>query len=119
MKILILTNKLPYPPRDGGSIATLNMITGLHDAGNQITCLALNTNKHPFPVKQVPRKLGETIRFIGVDCNSSIRPLHLIRNLLLSREPYIAIRIDIKAFRTALATLLQEEAFDIIQMEGP
>jgi glycosyltransferase involved in cell wall biosynthesis len=119
MKILILTNKLPYPPRDGGSIATLNMITGLHDAGNQITCLALNTNKHPFPVKQIPRKLGEAIRFIGVDCNSSIRPLHLIRNLLLSRKPYIAIRFDIKAFRTVLATLLQEEAFDIIQMEGP
>ena len=54
MKILILTNKLPYPPRDGGSIATLNMITGLRDAGNDITCLALNTSKHPFPVDKIP-----------------------------------------------------------------
>lgn len=119
MKILILTNKLPYPPRDGGSIATLNMLTGLHDTGNQITCLALNTNKHPFPVNQIPLELGEVIRFIGVDCNSSIRPLKLLSNLLFSREPYIALRFKVKAFRKALTRLLQEEAFDIIQMEGP
>jgi len=119
MKILILTNKLPYPPRDGGSIATLNMITGLHDAGNQITCLALNTSKHPYPVKKIPPELGETIRFLGVDCNSSIRPLRLLSNLLFSREPYIALRFNIKAFRITLTTLLQEEAFDIIQLEGP
>lgn len=119
MKILILTNKLPYPPRDGGSIATLNMIKGLHDAGNQLTCLALNTNKHSYPVKEIPHELGNSIRFLGVDCNSSIRPLKLINNLLFSREPYIALRFNIKAFRTALSTLLHEETFDIIQLEGP
>ena len=119
MKILILTNKLPFPPRDGGSIATLNMITGLHDAGNQITCLALNTSKHPYPVKQIPSELGEAIRFLGVDCDSSIRPLHLVTNLLFSRGPYIAERFNIKGFRKALVSLLQEESFDIIQLEGP
>ncbi len=119
MKILILTNKLPYPPRDGGSIATLNMITGLRDVGNQITCLALNTNKHRYPIHEIPADLSESIRFLGVDCNSSIKPLKLISNLLFSSEPYIATRFNIKAFRTALAMLLQEEAFDIIQMEGP
>ena len=119
MKILILTNKFPFPPRDGGSIATLNMITGLHDAGNQITCLAQNTNKHPFPIHQIPPELGERIRFLGVDCNSSIRPLKLISNLLFSRTPYIATRFNIKEFRTELSTLLQEETFDIVQLEGP
>ncbi|MCD4710533.1 MAG: glycosyltransferase family 4 protein [Bacteroidales bacterium] len=119
MKILLLTNKLPYPPRDGGSIATLNMMTGLHDAGNEITCLALNTAKHPYPIDQIPCELGETIRFLGVDCDSSIRPLRLWINLLFSKNPYIAERFNIKAFRTALATLLQKESFDIIQLEGP
>lgn len=119
MKILLLTNKFPYPPRDGGSIATLNMIKGLHHAGNQITCLALNTNKHPFPVKQIPGNLGDAIRFLGVDCDSSIRSLQLVSNLLFSRHPYIARRFDIKAFRKVLASLLEEESFDIIQLEGP
>lgn len=119
MKILILTNKFPFPPRDGGSIATLNMITGLHDAGNQITCLALNTNKHPFPIHQIPSELGERIQFLGVDCNSSIRPLKLISNFLFSKAPYIATRFNIKAFRLKLSTLLEEETFDIVQLEGP
>jgi len=119
MNILILTNKLPYPPRDGGSIATLNMITGLHDAGNQITCMALNTSKHSYPVNQIPSDLRESIRFLGVDCNSRIRPLHLLSNLLFSTEPYIAKRFNIKAFREALASLLRDESFDIIQLEGP
>ena len=119
MKILLLTNKFPYPPRDGGSIATLNMINGLHHAGNKITCLALNTSKHPFPVKQIPGDLGDAIRFLGVDCDISIRPLQLVSNLLFSRHPYIAKRFDIKAFRKVLASLLEEETFDIIQLEGP
>lgn len=119
MKILILANKFPYPPRDGGSIATLNMICGMHDAGNQITCLAMNTKKHSFPVKKIPPGLGKNIRFLAVDCNSTIRPLKLLFNLLFSREPYIALRFNIKAFRGALASLLLEETFDIIQLEGP
>lgn len=119
MNILILTNKLPYPPRDGGSIATLNMLTGLYDAGNQITCLALNTAKHPFPVKMIPKEIRESIRFLGVDCDSSIRPFQMGINLLFSRDPYIANRFDIKAFRKELTSLLRINSFDIIQLEGP
>jgi glycosyltransferase involved in cell wall biosynthesis len=119
MKILILTNKLPFPPKDGGSIATLNMLCGLQNAGNQLTCLALNTNKHPYPVEQIPKELGELIRFIGVDCDTSIRPLPLITNLLFSRRPYIAVRFNIRAFRKELSRLLQDESFHVIQLEGP
>ena len=119
MKILILANKLPFPPRDGGSIATLNMALGLHHAGNVLTCLAMNTSKHPFPLEEIPEELQKTIRFIGVDSDTSIRPIRLLINLLFSRSPYIAERFNIKAFRKALQTLLKEESFDIIQMEGP
>ena len=119
MNILILANKLPFPPRDGGSIATLNMALGLHHAGNKLTCLAMNTTKHPYPVEEIPEELQKNIRFIGVYCNTSIRPIRLLINLLFSRSPYIAERFKIKAFKTALQTLLKEERFDIIQMEGP
>jgi glycosyltransferase involved in cell wall biosynthesis len=119
MKILILTNKLPFPPKDGGSIATLNMITGLRDAGNEITCLALNTSKHSFPIEQIPEELSSTVAFVGVDCDSSIKPLRLGVNLLFSKQPYIAERFNKKSFRMALSSLLKKESFDIIQLEGP
>jgi len=119
MKILILTNKLPYPPRDGGSIATLNMLTGLQKAGNHITCLSLNTSKHNFPVEKIPHELSSTIRFLGVDCDSSIKPLRMILNLLFSKKPYIAERFNIRNYREKLAELLRNEPFDLVQLEGP
>ena len=119
MKILVLSNKLPYPPRDGGSIATLNMLTGLRDAGNQVTCLSLNTRKHAFPAEQIPGSLSSAIRFMGVDCDTSIRPLSMLINLLFSRKPYIAERFRVGSFGDRLAELLRQERFDVIQLEGP
>ncbi len=119
MKILILTNKLPYPPRDGGSIATLNMITGLRDAGNDITCLALNTSKHPFPLDKIPNELSDTIRFLGIDCNTAINPFRLFFNLAFSNKPYIAIRFRVKKYKKKLKELLKKESFDMVQLEGP
>ncbi len=119
MRILVLTNKLPYPARDGGSIATLNMLSGLRAAGNDITCLALNTSKHNFSVEKIPEKLSDTIRFIGVDCDSSIRPLRMLYNLLFSGEPYIAERFNVNKYREKLTWLLNNEQFDLIQLEGP
>lgn len=118
MKIALLTNKLPYPPKDGGSIATLNMITGLRDAGHELTCLSLNTVKHRYPIDKIPASLSGKIRFIGIDCDSSIKLLRLLHNLLFSKVPYIAERFNNKAFENRLIQLLEEE-FDIIQMEGP
>jgi glycosyltransferase involved in cell wall biosynthesis len=119
MNILILANKLPYPPRDGGSIATYNMMTGLKETGNRITCMALNTAKHPYPIEQIPQEIGEAILFVGVNCDSTIRPHRLVINLLFSRNPYIAERFNIKAFRKLLTSLLQRESYDVIQLEGP
>ncbi len=119
MNILILANKLPYPPRDGGSIATLNLLTGLRDAGHQITVLAINTRKHPFPVEQIPRSLTDSIRFMGVEADTGIRPLALAGNLLFSREPYIASRFRVPGFASVLEQLLSGEKFDLIQLEGP
>ncbi|RPI46803.1 MAG: glycosyltransferase [Bacteroidetes bacterium] len=119
MRILIIANKLPYPPRDGGSIATLNMITGLRDAACEVTCLAMNTRKHPFPVEQIPSPLRDTVQFIGVSCDNSIRPLKLLGNLLFSRKPYIAQRFKYRAFRRVLEDLLKNNHFDVVQLEGP
>jgi glycosyltransferase involved in cell wall biosynthesis len=79
----------------------------------------MNTSKHPFPVEQIPRELQNNIRFLGVEGDTSIKPIRLIINLLFSREPYIAERFNRKAFRLALHALLEEESFEIIQFEGP
>jgi glycosyltransferase involved in cell wall biosynthesis len=119
MNILFLTNKLPYPPKDGGSIATLNMIMGLRDAGNKVTCLSINTSKHPFPMEKIPLDLRASVRFLAVDGDTAVRPLPLLTNLLFSRQPYIARRFLLNNYARLLDQLLRDSSFDLVQLEGP
>jgi len=119
MKILVLTNKLPFPAKDGGSIASLNMLSSLHQAGFQVSCLAINTLKHHFPVDQIPEKYRDRIRFLAVDGDTRIRPLRLLANLLFSRKPYIAMRFLNGDYARALEKELKEERYELVQLEGP
>jgi len=119
MDILILSIKNPYPPRDGGAIATLNMAMGLAGAGNNLTLLAMNTLKHYFRADKIPREIREQIRMILVDADTSIKPGALLLNLFFSSEPYIAQRFNQKDFAARLTELLVSERFDVIQLEGP
>ncbi len=119
MKLLILSPKLPYPPKDGGAIATMNLATGLANTGIDVTVLSLNTKKHYFPPDKIPESLTSLIRFRAVDHKTSIRPLKALRNLLFSRKPYIAERFSSNDFARELKNLLSSEKFSFVQMEGP
>ena len=119
MNILILCTKMPYPPKDGGAIATLNLATSLSDTGNSVTLLSFNTHKHFFPVESIPLEILEKVTFHDVAVNTSIKPGKLLRNLLLSRKPYIAERFLNETFRDRLREILVDSTWDIVQLEGP
>ncbi len=118
MKILQLCNKVPYPPYDGGAIAMLNMAKSFAKNGHEVTMLAMCTDKHRKSTTQIPTDLGRLIKFIYIDINTRISPLKLIINLIFSKQPYIAVRFINKKFAVALTELLQQETFEIIQLEG-
>ena len=46
MKILVLSPKPPWPPYDGGAVATMRCIEGLAAGGAIISVLAMRTEKH-------------------------------------------------------------------------
>jgi glycosyltransferase involved in cell wall biosynthesis len=119
MKILILSSKVPYPPKDGGSIATLGLACGLAGKGNDITLLCLNTSKHFVSMEDLPDRLTSKMRIITVVHNTKIRPVRALFNLVFSWEPYNGIRFISSLFEAALTRLLTSEKFDIIQLEGP
>ena len=118
MKILQIANKVPYPPKDGGSIATLAMSNGFRELGHEVTVLAMSTTKHPVALSDIPENVKERIRFVIVDVDTRIRAIHALKNLLFSSIPYNAERFITDEFNTALGRLLQEEIFDVIQLEG-
>ncbi len=119
MKILILSTKMPWPPRDGGAIATLNLALGLARNGEDITLLTMNTGKHYFPPDRIPDPVGDLIQIRSVPVDTRIRPLSLLRNFLASSYPYIAERFISQAFQEELERCLAGTRYDIVQMEGP
>lgn len=118
MNILILANKVPYPPRDGGALATLNMIKGLTRQGHVLHVLTMSTSKHPFNSNDIPHELQKIAFFKVVKVDTRISIAKLIRNLLFSRIPYTIERFFSKAFSTEIEKILEAKEFQIIQMEG-
>lgn len=118
MNILVLANKFPYPPKDGGSIATFNLINGLQQNGNEVTVLAINTSKHYFNIDDIPIEIASRIKFYDFFINTDVSILGLLRNLFFSNLPYNAARFIHKEFQKSLVQLLSKNKFDVIQIEG-
>jgi glycosyltransferase involved in cell wall biosynthesis len=119
MKILILSTKLPYPPRDGGAIATLNLATGLSESGHHVILLAMNTTKHYFIPDQIPEQLMDKISIHSVNVKTRIWWPALLWNFLFSTKPYNAERFRSKQFTGKLKDIIISEKPDIVQFEGP
>ncbi len=118
MKILQLTNKIPYPPKDGGAIATLNLSKGLADLGHEVTILTMNTHKHYFDINKIPKSITDQISFHDVILNTEIKIKDGVYNLLFSKMPYNAERFISERYRIKLIELLKSKKFDIVQLEG-
>jgi len=118
MKILILANKFPYPPRDGGAIATFSMIKGLSQLHHDITVLAINTSKHFYDIQLLPEEVKNFARFLAVEINTDISVIGLLINLLFSSIPYNAKRFINIEFEKKIIDLCMNNHFDIIQLEG-
>jgi glycosyltransferase involved in cell wall biosynthesis len=117
MNILILSNKPPYPPKDGGAIAIFNLAKGLADSGHYVHILSMNTCKHQVNPEAMP--LFPNIRFSFIDIDTSIQPIKALFNLLFSSIPYNAERFISKDFLSLLETILQADNYNIVQLEGP
>lgn len=118
MQVLLISNKVPWPPHDGGAIASLNMCKNLSEEGHAVCLLAMNTSKHPLPAEALPEWMHTKINTQLVPVNTRIRPLKALLNLLFSDYPYNYSRFISKRFRNLLISILREKKFDIVQFEG-
>ena len=118
MKILLLTNKVPYPPKDGGAIATLSLAVSMAKNGVDISILSFNTDKHYFDINKIPQEITNHLKFYSVDISTKLNPWKALKNFIFSNEPYIAERFVSENYKNKLIELLKKEQFDIIQLEG-
>ncbi len=116
MKILQLCKKFPFPLKDGESIAITNLSSALTKLGCEMTLLAMNTSKHYFDGTVFPTPLQHYKGIHNVDIDNRINITDAFMNLF-SDESYHISRFISKAFESKLIELLQQNSYDIIQLE--
>jgi len=118
MRVLQLCNKAPYPPRDGGALASWNLARGLIKNGVQLTLLFMNTSRHYIPENEVPGPLEKSLQYIGIPVKTDIRLPALLWNLLFSNLPYNLSRFKSSAFKERIHHLLTGQEFDAVIFDG-
>lgn len=118
MRVLILTNKMPYPPRDGGSIASLSLALSLCQNKNHVEILSMNTSKHYTELSSIPKEITNKVKIHAVKINTDTSIFKALTNLVFSSQPYNAQRFISKNFENKLIEILEKDNFDIVQLEG-
>ena len=117
MRILQLSNKFVYPPKDGGAIGIFNYTKAFAALGCDVTMLAMNTSKHPFDVKELGDEIKKMAHWITVDVDNTVKPFSALLYLLRNRS-YNITRFISREYNSRLIALLRKHEFDIIQLEG-
>ena len=117
MKILQVSNRVPWPLNEGGTIGIYNYTRAYHELGLDVTLYCLDGIKHNTPIAQATQELSKYARVfihpIDTDVYSEEALKHLLKN-----QSYNVSRFYNTVFENELRDLLQNETFDIIQLEG-
>lgn len=117
-KILIVTNRVPYPLNDGGNLATQAMIDGYKYYGWEVYLLAMNTSKHYLPDTLLQTLYKDIHAFEWMDINNDITPARILKNYLFSREAEHAVRFYNTDFEQKIISVIDAFEPDVIQVES-
>lgn len=117
MRILQISNKAPYPPNDGSSIAVYNMAKGFINNGVELHLLTINTLKHYKKENEIPRDFLEQSHYTAIDRDTAVTPMGALMNLF-SSESFFVSRFVFKEFEEKIIEKLNTNQFDIVHLEG-
>lgn len=117
MRILQISNKAPYPPNDGSSIAVYNMAKGFINNGAELHLLTINTLKHYKKQNEIPQDFLEQSHYAAVDRDTAVTPIGALMNLF-SNESFFVSRFVFKEFEEKIIEKLKANQFDIVHLEG-
>lgn len=93
------------------------MIKGVLQAGYTLKIMALNTNKYSVQPSNIPSEFKEKTGITYVNVDLSFQPLLALKSLLTGRSYHVQ-RFITPQIENALAEVLSNETFDIIQFES-
>jgi glycosyltransferase involved in cell wall biosynthesis len=115
MKMLFLINRVPWPLKDGGAIATYQHIRACADAGCDVTVLAFNTTKH-F-ISALPEELIRNITWHTVNLDNRVTIWGALQ-AFIKNESYHASRFRNAAFATQLEQIIANLSLDVVVFES-
>lgn len=114
MRLLFLTPQLPYPPQQGTAIRNYHLIASLA-ARHEVSLLSF---AEPDQALDAARPLWALCRRLEAVPTPTRRLADRLRGLMLSGWPDMALRLASPAYAARLSAWLQEERFDVVQIEG-
>lgn len=116
MRVLQLTKKVPFPSKDGESMAILSLASSLVSNGVSVDLLSLNTNKHRFSsdLHDLESTIYRSINMVEI--NTDFHPISFFINLF-SNIPYQISRFVKKEYKVKLISLLTQNKYDFILLE--
>lgn len=117
-RILILTNRVPYPYKDGGNLAMKAMIDGYHVNGWQVCLLSMNTSRHHVNEADVRKEYSYLYKLEIVKVYNDVKVINTLSNYLFSKEPSHSVRFKSRAYEKKLLQVIREFDPRIIQTES-
>lgn len=116
MKILILSNRVPFPQNGGYPIVVRNTILGLVNEGHEVSVFTVNNRKQLTDI-QTDDALISRINYQSYDVDLGLSFKNFMLNLL-GRRNYNVDRFYNEGFERILVEELKRVQYDIVQFEG-
>lgn len=115
LRVLFLTQVLPYPPDAGPRIKTWNVLRALDAAGCRITLVSYVRDEETRHIPAV-RSVCEEVVTVPMHRSRIKDVIHLVRGLLQSR-PFLLVRDDLPAMRRAVDRLVKTGRYSVIHAD--
>lgn len=117
MKVLQLSHKPPFPPKDGGCLAIDNITQGLINSGIDIKILTIETLKHPFEKEIIPKDYMVKTGIESVFVDTKLNIVDAFSNLV-TQDSYNISRFFTPDFDHVLQTELANKDYNIVHLES-
>ena len=117
MKILQVSNRVPWPLNEGGTIGIYNFTRAYAELGHEVVIYCLDGKKHKTPVTEAQKELSKYARVFIQPLNTDVVAKDALLDLLQNKS-YNVSRFYNADFESKIIELLKSEKFDVIQVEG-
>jgi polysaccharide biosynthesis protein PslH len=114
LKILLLTQVLPYPPDSGPKVKTLNVLKYLAQE-HEVTLVSFVRGNQSEEISELG-KLCKAVHTVPIK-RSTVEDLLYIGESLLRRQPFLMVRDDRPEMRTLVERLASSEKFDAVHAD--